>query len=78
MSDVYQNALCNLSATGAADSMGGLFFDRDLSEVLPCKVEISWAGFEKEQAFAVDSYMYILFSITRDNASSNDTLLKAL
>lgn len=28
MSDVYQHAFCNIAATGARNSNGGLFFDR--------------------------------------------------
>lgn len=40
MCNVYQNAVCNIAATGAEDSTGGLFFDRNSASVLPCKIEL--------------------------------------
>jgi hypothetical protein len=61
MSEIYQNGLCNLSATGASDSEGGLFFNRNLSELLPFKVLLSWTGMEKLEGFAVDSDLWERF-----------------
>ncbi len=63
MSEVYQNGLCNLSATGSSNSEGGLFFDRHLLELLPCKVLLSWTGMEKVEGFAVDSHLWERFSV---------------
>ncbi|PMD26175.1 heterokaryon incompatibility [Hyaloscypha hepaticicola] len=40
MSQVYQHAICNIAATGAVDSAKGLFFDKNLHLVRPCKVSI--------------------------------------
>ncbi len=40
MSEVYQNAICNIAGTGAMDSTGGLFFDRDPKFAQPCKVSL--------------------------------------
>ena len=63
MSEVYQNGLCNLSATGASDSEGGLFFTRDLVDVSPYKVLLSWSGMEEVEGFAVDPEMWRRFFI---------------
>jgi len=63
MSEVYQNGLCNLSATGASDSQGGLFFNRDLMSVLPRKVLLEWIGVEKVEAFVVDTDMWERFLV---------------
>ena len=40
MSEVYQHALCNIAATGAGNSNGGLFFSRDPRTLQPCKVQL--------------------------------------
>lgn len=40
MSEVYQRAICNVAATGAIDSTKGLFFDKNLYVIRPCKVQI--------------------------------------
>jgi hypothetical protein len=40
MSGVYQHAICNIAATGAVDSTEGLFFDKTLFAIRPCKVSI--------------------------------------
>ncbi|PMD34738.1 HET-domain-containing protein [Hyaloscypha variabilis F] len=40
MSGVYQHAICNIAATGAVDSTEGLFFDKNLFAIRPCKVSI--------------------------------------
>jgi hypothetical protein len=40
MHKVYANSLCNLAATAAENSSVGLFFDRDVSKLQPCWVEI--------------------------------------
>lgn len=42
MGNVYQNALCNIAATGASDSSGGCFWDRDPLLAEACVVEFSW------------------------------------
>jgi hypothetical protein len=35
MHKIYSNSMCNIAATGAADSSEGLFFERDLCQVKP-------------------------------------------
>jgi hypothetical protein len=40
MSQVYKHAICNIAATGAVDSTKGLFFDKNLHLVRPCKISI--------------------------------------
>ena len=40
MSQVYSNSICNISALDAHDSTGGLFFDRETSNVPHCTLEI--------------------------------------
>lgn len=35
MHKVYRNSYCNLAAAGSKDSQGGLFRDREPSDVLP-------------------------------------------
>jgi hypothetical protein len=40
MAEVYSNSLCNIGATGSADSRGGCFYDRDAAAYEPCKFEI--------------------------------------
>lgn len=50
MGEVYANAQCNISATGAKDSDEGLFIDRNAKLVRPCKVRLKdsspWLGGE--------------------------------
>jgi hypothetical protein len=36
MDKVYSHSLCNIAATGAANSLGGLFFERDPTVAMPC------------------------------------------
>jgi hypothetical protein len=36
MDKVYSHSLCNIAATGAANSLGGLFFERDPTVAVPC------------------------------------------
>ncbi|KAK0507648.1 hypothetical protein JMJ35_009537 [Cladonia borealis] len=40
MSHVYSNSMCNISALDAHDSIGGLFFDRETSNIPSCTVKI--------------------------------------
>lgn len=40
MSQVYSNSICNISALDAHDSTGGLFFERETSNVPHCTFEI--------------------------------------
>jgi Heterokaryon incompatibility protein (HET) len=40
MSGVYGHAICNIAATGALDSTKGLFFEKDLHAIRPCKVQV--------------------------------------
>ena len=46
MHKVYENAFCNLSATGAADSSQGLFFDRRPEQSQPAKVNLTLRLFD--------------------------------
>ena len=46
MHKVYQNAFCNLSATGAADSSQGLFFDRRPEQSQPAEVTLTLSHFD--------------------------------
>lgn len=39
MKDVYKNAMCNIAATGSADSKGGCFRNRNIDLVQPCILE---------------------------------------
>ena len=54
MGDVYKNSLCNIGATGAADSNGGCFVDRNVSLVRPCIVESGWSGRQPQSYMVVD------------------------
>ncbi len=45
MDKVYSNSMLNIGATGSANSLGGLFFKRDPSDIEPCK----W-NFKREEA----------------------------
>jgi Heterokaryon incompatibility protein (HET) len=38
MRDIYSYTICNIAATEAANSHGGCFFERSVSEVLPCRI----------------------------------------
>jgi hypothetical protein len=40
MCEVYQHAICNVAATGAFDSTEGLFFNKNLYAIRPCKVQV--------------------------------------
>ena len=42
MKNVYQNAFCNIAATGSHNSRGGLFFERDPSLVSVSMVNLQW------------------------------------
>ena len=44
MMSVYQNAFCNIAATGSHNSQGGLFFERDPSLVSIDMVNLRWNG----------------------------------
>jgi len=44
MGNVYANAQCNISATGALDTEQGLFFERNPMLVNPCKIKLNWSG----------------------------------
>jgi len=57
MSEVYRNAFCNIAATGAIDSTGGLFFQRNLDEFLQCKV-VSSSDTSAELHYALDPDMW--------------------
>ena len=46
MHKVYENAFCNLSATGAADSSQGLFFDRRPEQSQPAEVTLTLRHFD--------------------------------
>ena len=46
MDKVYQNAFCNLSATGAADSSQGLFFDRRPEQSQPAEATLTLSHFD--------------------------------
>jgi len=57
MSQVYQNAFCNIAATGALDSAEGLFFERNLRDFFPCRVTSSSSGMNG-QLYALDPDMW--------------------
>jgi hypothetical protein len=42
MGKVYQNALCNIAATGASDSSVGCFWDRNPLLAQVCRVDLTW------------------------------------
>ena len=42
MGSIYMNGLCNLAATAATDSNGGLFFDRNVTTIHPLRVRCHW------------------------------------
>lgn len=44
MKDVYKNSFCTIAATGASDSNGGCFMDRDPRAVHAFEVGINWLG----------------------------------
>ena len=56
MSQVYQHAICNIAATGAVDSTKGLFFEKNLHLLRPCKVSIRGrqATTDTETVYIVD------------------------
>lgn len=63
MSMVYQNSLCNISATGAEDCSQGLFFKRNQSRILPRKVKSRIAQpdaspLDEKVLYLVDSAMW--------------------
>ncbi|KAL2067486.1 hypothetical protein VTL71DRAFT_1911 [Oculimacula yallundae] len=59
MGDVYKHALLNIATTGAIDSSEGIFFDRNLSEQLPRRVETSWEEDKNnEEVFVIDREMW--------------------
>ena len=47
MSQVYSNSMCNISALDAHDSTGGLFFDRETSNIPYCTFTACWKFKEK-------------------------------
>ncbi|KAL9117110.1 MAG: hypothetical protein Q9187_006358, partial [Circinaria calcarea] len=44
MRHVYQNAFCNIAATGSPNSHTGLFFERDPSLIPVGRIEVEWDG----------------------------------
>lgn len=38
MRDIYTHSVCNIAATGAANSHGGCYFERNVSDILPCTI----------------------------------------
>lgn len=44
MRDIYTHSVCNIAATGAADSHGGCYFPRDVSRVIPCTISKNSQG----------------------------------
>ena len=57
MHKVYQNAFCNLSATGAADSSQGLFFDRRPEQSQPAEVTLTLSHFDP----SASAQVYLMF-----------------
>jgi hypothetical protein len=47
MGNIYQNCICNIAATGSAETGGGLFQKRDPYWVTPSKVRIQYEGHDK-------------------------------
>lgn len=59
MGEVYKNSYLNIAATGAVDSNGGLFFDRNPALIRPSRIQIDWAG---RSGLSLHSY-YLIDSI---------------
>ncbi|KAF3014758.1 hypothetical protein E8E14_010175 [Neopestalotiopsis sp. 37M] len=61
MCEVYANAVCNIAATGAADSTQGLFFTH--SQVVDCSfmVDVCWPKNTVKESTQLDRYL-VLFS----------------
>lgn len=47
MGNIYRNCICNIAATGSAETGGGLFQQRDPPWVTPSKVRIKYEGHDK-------------------------------
>ena len=66
MSEVYENAICNIAAAGADDSAGGLFFEGTFDETLPHspgKIDINWQEIVTGTFYAVDT-SYWMYHVT--------------
>jgi hypothetical protein len=42
MGSVYSNSYCNIEASDAANSLGTLFFERDITDIRPLEVTLEW------------------------------------
>ena len=58
MRQIYQNATCTIAATGASDSSGGLFHDRDLTSACPVVVNLKFAGMSTKR-YILDSQVWL-------------------
>lgn len=58
MGKVYQNALCNIAATGASDSSIGCFWDRNPLLAQVCKVHLTWELPFKGSYYCLDGSLW--------------------
>lgn len=58
MGKVYQNALCNIAATGALNSTEGCFWDRNPLLAQACKIDLTWKLPLKGSFFGIDRNLW--------------------
>ena len=58
MQQIYEHSRCNIAATKASNSQGGLFFDRDTSIVHLVKVNLQWESFPSTSYCCWDAYIW--------------------
>jgi hypothetical protein len=65
MGSVYSGAVCTISSTGSASSMGGCFKKRDILNLKPCKIAVSspdsvlpaWLYAQQDDVFDFERYV---------------------
>lgn len=72
MDKVYKNAFCNLSATGAADSSQGLFFDRRPEQSQPAEVTLTPSHFDP----SASAHGYLMVEETASSRQLESTPLQ--
>jgi hypothetical protein len=70
MSSTYSNSYCNIVATHASSSNGGLFIDRDVKRFIPLRVELSKFSGNREGGL----YEYYDSLTWEDNVENSDLL----
>lgn len=58
MGEIYENALCNIAATGSSTSDEGCLRSRDNCLVEPCTVTSNWEGLQPKIYSIVDHYFW--------------------